>query len=90
MLSLPGRHLCESEESLKFSEALCSLLALILKQVDSFEPVTLKEEQQIIKKKQEAEIEIKQTHKIDAIYASAGHELKRALEIARQKEPLAG
>jgi hypothetical protein len=94
LLSLPARYgglgifnpCCRASETFRFSQALCApLLSLILKQADSFDPLPLKEEQKIIKKKLEAESDFQHKLKIEEIQSKATPELKRALEIARQK-----
>jgi hypothetical protein len=95
LLSLPARYgglgvfnpCVKAPQSHKFSEALCTpLVRLILKQEDSFDPLSLKDEQKIIKKMQEAERDTIQEIRIEQIQnKESSPELKRAIEIARQK-----
>ena len=86
LLALPARfgglgifNPCEkAPESTTFSQDLCApLIALILKQADSFEPVSLMEEQKIIRNMQDAAIELQLTGKIEEIESRSSRELRR-------------
>jgi hypothetical protein len=94
LLSLPARfgglgifNPCErAPTSFNYSEGLCApLVALLLRQADSFDPVSLKEEQKAIRNMQDVDIDFQNTAKADSIMAKSSPELKRAIEIARQK-----
>ena len=99
LIALPARfgglgifNPCEkAPESTKFSQDLCApLIALILKQADSFEPVSLMEEQKIIRNMQDAAIELQLPQKIEEIQSHSPRELRRALMLPARRAHRAG
>ena len=72
--------------SFEHSSQLCEpLVSLILRQADAFEPVSLREEQKLIRIQQDAALDKQHELAISALSVKSPKPLQRAIAVARQK-----
>jgi hypothetical protein len=72
--------------SFEHSTQLCEpLVSLILRQAESFDPVALREDQKLIRVKQDAALDQMHEHAISTMSLKSTKPLQRAIAVARQK-----
>ena len=95
LLALPARYgglgifnPCEkAPDSIKYSEALCApLVALILRQADTFDPFNLKEEQKAIRAQQDVDLQFHMERKIGEISSKSSRKLQRVASLLLDKK----